>query len=155
MSQLVTDGTIPLEVRLQAANNIAPYKHSKCGASAPLRFLEEPFVYPHPNPATEGEINTNIGALNQAYATGTLDLDSYQTMLTGQHQHINALKAREEVPANQDIHITGGLPDLLGTDIIMPKLNGHEISGTLAPPAPALESSKNDSINEEPTGGQP
>jgi hypothetical protein len=138
MSQLVTDGTIPLEVRLQAANSIAPYRHSKCGATPPLRFLEHEFEYPHPNPTSEAEISANIGALNQAYASSNLDLDSYQTMLAGQHQHVNALKARETLPDNTDIRIIGGLPELPGRNITMPQLNGHETLGLVAPNDPPI-----------------
>jgi hypothetical protein len=137
LSEVANNTQYELDVRITAAISLAPYQTSKKGAVPPTRYLEEEFVYPHPNPATEGEISTNIGSLNQAYAAGTLDLDSYQSMLTGQHQHINALKAREEIPANQNIQITGGLPAPPGTNITMPELNGHAIDGVLAAPDPA------------------
>jgi hypothetical protein len=114
-------------IRATAANMLAPYLHSKRMAIPAPRYIERPFELPNNNPTTEGEINTNLGALNQAYASGDLDYDSYTVMLAGQHQHINALKAREEIPANMDIQITGGLPELPGTNITMPLLNGHQI----------------------------
>ena len=109
-------------IRATAANMLAPFLHSKCGATPPLRFLEEPFELPHPNPTTEAEISANIGYLAQALAAGTLDIDFYNALLIGQHQHINALKAREELPENQNILITGGLPSLPGCNITMPTL---------------------------------
>jgi hypothetical protein len=142
MSQIVSDNTIALDIRVQAANNIAPYRHSKCGAMPPLRYIEEPITLPNPNPTTDGEISANIAHINQAFAAGRLDLDFYNALLAGQREHVVCLKAApdDNLNAEQVIRIEGGLPDLLGTDIIMPKLNGHEISGTLAAPAPVIES---------------
>ena len=43
-------------IRATAANMLAPFLHSKCGAMPPLRFISEPVVLPNPNPTTEGEI---------------------------------------------------------------------------------------------------
>jgi hypothetical protein len=124
-------------IRATAANMLAPYLHSKLAAVPAPRYIEHEFTLPNINPTTEQEISANIAHLNNSYAAGTLDLESYQTMLAGQHQHINALKAREDIPANQDIHITGGLPSLPGTNITMPEFNGHLINGEiLAPPEP-------------------
>ena len=74
MSQVVSDNTIDLEIRLAASQALAPYRHSKCGSIVPLRYIEHPFVIPHPNPTSEALISANIGALNQAYASGHLDL---------------------------------------------------------------------------------
>jgi hypothetical protein len=127
-------------IRATAANMLAPFLHSKCGAMPPFRFILEPIELPHLNPTTETEISANIARINQAFASGNLDLDFYNALLAGQHQHINALKAREDIPANMDIQITGGLPSLPGTNITMPQLNGHTVDGKiLAPPEPQCE----------------
>ena len=95
----------------------------------PITNIEHPFVIPHPNPTSEALISANIGALNQAYASGHLDLNSFQTMLAGQHAHIAALKVRDEIPANTEIRITGGLPPLPGCSVTMPVLNGTASNG--------------------------
>jgi hypothetical protein len=83
----------------------------------PLRFIIEPITLPHLNPTTEHEISAYIAHINQAFASGNLDLDFYNALLSGQREHIVALKAREELPENQNIQITGGLPELPGTNI--------------------------------------
>src|SRR5712672_4059325 len=58
-------------IRATAANMLAPFLHSKCGAMPPLRFISEPVELPHPNPTTEAEISANIAYLAQALAAGT------------------------------------------------------------------------------------
>ena len=50
-------------------------------------------------------------------------------MLAGQHAHIAALKVRDEIPANTEIRITGGLPPLPGCSVTMPVLNGTASNG--------------------------
>lgn len=125
-------------IRATAANMLAPYLHSKCGAMPPLRFISEPVELPHPNPTTVEEVNANLAYLTQAFASGTLDLDFYNALLSGQREHIVSFKAREEVLENQNIQITGGLPDLLGTNIIMPKLNGHKSLKLIEPNDPPI-----------------
>jgi AAA domain len=68
----------------------------------------------------------------------------------------NALKAREDIPANTDIHIIGGLPDLPGTHITMPKLNGHETLGLLPPnDAPILPEQDPDTAPAIPPENDP
>jgi hypothetical protein len=152
LSEIVTNANNQHDpdIRLQAAGVLAPYLHSKTGAMPPLRYIEEPIELPNPNPTTDGEISTNIAHINQAFAAGRLDLDFYNALLAGQREHVVCLKAApdDNLNAEQVIRIEGGLPELVGTDIIMPKLNGHEISGTLAAPAPVIDSAP---TNEEPT----
>jgi hypothetical protein len=138
-SAIASDEKIPLETRLQAAANIAPFKHSKCGAMPPLRYASERVIFPCPNPTTTQELDRNIAHINQLFADQTLDLDSYLGMLAGQREHTVSFKAREDVPVNQDIQITGGLPPLPGSSIIMPAINGHTVDGNiLAAPEPPI-----------------
>ena len=150
-SQIVSDNTIDLEIRLQASIALAPYRHGKMGAVPPLRYIEHPFELPIPNPTTLEEVGTNTSHINQAYAAGTLDADACALLLTGQRQHIETFKARgEDNLGEQVIRIQGGLPELSGTNITMPELNGHEIDGVLAAP----ESSETNSTPPS-TGGDP
>ena len=61
-------------------------------------------------------------------------------MLAGQREFIVSFKAREDVPDNTTIHITGGLPQLPGTNITMPErpqMNGNATS-IIAPPEPRI-----------------
>ena len=81
-------------IRATAANMLAPFMHSKCGAMPPLRFISEPIELPFPNPITLEEINANTSYLDQALAAGTLDIDFHTALLAGQRQHIESIKAR-------------------------------------------------------------
>jgi hypothetical protein len=123
-------------IRITAANMLAPYLHSKCGAIQPLRFIPEPVTLPHPNPTSVDHVNANVAHLNQLYTSQQIDDVSYNLMLAGQREHTVSFKAREEIPGNQDIHITGGLPSLAGCNITMPQLNGHETLAILPPEPP-------------------
>jgi hypothetical protein len=125
-------------IRATAANMLAPYLHSKCGATPPLRFIAEPVELPHPNPTTVDHVNANLSHINSMVAAGTLDMDFATLLLAGQREHIVSYKAREDTAANTDIHIIGGLPELPGTHITMPHLNGHESLGLLPPNDPPI-----------------
>ena len=126
-------------IRATAANMLAPFLHSKCGAIPPLRYIEQPITLPFQHPTSPQEVDANIAHIIEAFASGNLDLDFYNALLVGQREYIVSFKAREEIPGNQDIRITGGLPALPGTNITMPELpaltNGHDI---LAPPDPPI-----------------
>ena len=137
LSEIASNENEPKELRVQAATNLLPYKYSKCGAMPPLRYIEEPITLPNPNPTTDGEISANIAHINQAFAAGRLDLDFYNALLAGQREHVVCLKAAPDDNLNteQVIRIQGGLPQLPGTNITMPELNGHDIDGVLAAPA--------------------
>src|SRR5712672_1534825 len=60
-------------IRATAANMLAPYLHSKTGATPPLRYIEQPVILPHPNPTTVDHVNANVAHINSLYAAGTLD----------------------------------------------------------------------------------
>jgi hypothetical protein len=55
-------------IRATAANMLAPFLHSKCGAIPPLRFISEPVELPCPNPTTTHELDQNIAHIVQLYA---------------------------------------------------------------------------------------
>ena len=144
LSEVVTnaDNKHNDDLRVQASALLAPYLHSKCGATPPSRFIEHPLKLPHLKPATIDEVNNNIAYLNQVFAAGTLDLDFYNALLAGQREHIASFKALSDdgLHLDQTIRIEGGLPPLPGTQISMPELNGQKINGVLAAPLdPAIE----------------
>jgi hypothetical protein len=138
LSSIVTDPSQPPELRAAAANYLLPYKYSKKGAVPPLRYIEESFTFPHPHPTTPQEVDANVAAINTAYASQQLDYDSTQLMLAGQREFIVSFKAREDIPVNTNITISGGLPELPGTSILMPHLNGHEAVGLVNPNDPTI-----------------
>jgi hypothetical protein len=125
-------------IRCMAANMLAPFLHSKCGAMPALRYISEPVELPHLNPKTVDDVNANISHINALIAAGNLDIDFGTILLAGQREHIVSFKALGDDNPNPDIHVTGGLPSLPGCNITMPQLptmNGHQI---LVPPEPPI-----------------
>lgn len=121
-----------------ASNMLAPFMHSKLMATPTPRYIENSITLPHQHPTSPQQVDANIAHIIQAFASGNLDLDFYNALLAGQREYIVSFKAREELPANQDIHVTGGLPALPGTNITMPQLNGHTVLGLVAPNDPPI-----------------
>jgi hypothetical protein len=54
-------------------------------------------------------------------------LDWVHSKRAGQELEIKRLNATADPNQPQQIRITGGLPELPGTEIILPKLNGHQL----------------------------
>jgi hypothetical protein len=71
----------------------------------------------------ESQLALELSTLTKNWIDAKYDRDKLQLQ-------INAAGGGPE----PHIHITGGLPELPGTRITMPQLNGHEINGTLAAP---------------------
>jgi hypothetical protein len=124
----------PAELKTTAANYLAPYLHSKYGTKIPPRYILEPVTLPHPEPTSLEQTNTNINFISAGLASGTIDLDFGQFLITSQHTIANHLIAEEELKLKlagsplaskeQTIRIEGGLPPLPGTNVIMPEVNG-------------------------------
>jgi hypothetical protein len=121
-------------VRATAANMLAPYLHSKLGATPappPKIYLETQILLPCPSPKTIEQVNANIWYLTQLKLTGQLDREWGDNLIADQAKIANNLIDEAKLIAAQGdtryqvIHITGGLPALPGTDITMPQLNGH------------------------------
>jgi hypothetical protein len=81
-------------IRATAANMLAPFLHSKCGAMPPLRFISEPIELPYPNPTTLEEINAKHFLPRSSSCCWTLDIDFHTALLAGRRQHIESIKAR-------------------------------------------------------------
>lgn len=100
---------------------------------------------------------------------GQIDSQSALELSTLTRAWINARHEREELqlkiqdhggPSNQTIRIEGGLPNLPGTDIIMPEINGVELNGKTLDleknsgatlPAPDADGSDDQEKNAGPT----
>jgi Family of unknown function (DUF5681) len=159
LSSIVTNTQDPKELRAQAANMLLPYKYSKRGSIAPLRYIEEPLV-DLPKATAIDQAIKNISHLSDLKASGKLDLDFADSLVSDNRAILIALIeeakliAHGQVTGDQTIHIQGDLPVMPGLeDLIMPVLhNGHEINGELAAPLPPTESIP---LTKEPSNGNP
>jgi hypothetical protein len=138
-SVISSENHYPAELKLSAANYLAPYLHSKYGNKIPPRYIMEPVELPHPEPTSIEQANININYISARKAAGTLDLDFADSLINDNRVIANNLIAQEELqlkladhggPANQTIRIEGGLPELPGTNVIMPHMNGVFGQGT-------------------------
>jgi hypothetical protein len=139
-------------IRATAANMLAPYMHSKMQSTPAPRFVEESFDIPTFTYLSDAEqFLARIAAL---VSGGSLDIQTGLELSTLAKNWIDAQYAREELAIKQInagtteheqvIRVTGGLPELPGTSVVMPMLNGHATNGhALAahePAVPAIES---------------
>jgi hypothetical protein len=127
---------------MAAAAALAPYAHPKLQALPTPRFIDNPIDVPD---FTSVEIAEDfLARLPVLVARGELDFQSAQELSAMTKLWIDAKNDRSELElkvvnqggeTEQTIHITGGLPELPGTRIEMPLLNGHATNGhALAPP---------------------
>jgi hypothetical protein len=87
--------------------------------------------------------NQNIALISEMKAQGRIDLDFAESLIADNRTIANNFIAAEELrlkishvhgEQDQRIHISGGLPEIPGTNVIMPVLpNGHELNGTALP----------------------
>jgi hypothetical protein len=121
-----------------------PYLHSKNATKPvqpdPVYFETEKL----PRPTSIAQACDNIALLSEKKATGELDVVTADSLINDQRIILNAmvdeaklLAANGDPTHPQEIVITGGLPELPGTQIVMPQINGHHLE---------LEASK-DAIN--------
>jgi hypothetical protein len=121
-------------IRATAANMLAPYLHSKNATKPvqpdPVYFETEKL----PRPANIREACSNVALLSEMKATGQLDVVTADSLINDQRIILNAmvdeaklLAANPDPSQPQQIVITGGLPELPGTQVIMPQLNGHHL----------------------------
>jgi hypothetical protein len=152
LSDIVTNGTSP-ELKVQAANILAPYKHSKRGALPPPRFVEEPIEVP--NFSTVEEAEAFLADIAQRAGKGELELQSatdvsnlVRNWLPSKHARtgLDLKVAQSGGLGDQIIQIVGGLPRIPGCEnLIMPQLaNGHTINGEASPSPP--EPAPSDSV---------
>jgi hypothetical protein len=117
-----------------AANMLAPYLHSK-NATKPVQpdpvYFETEAL---PRPANISEACSNIALLSEMKATGQLDVVTADSLINDQRIILNAmvdeaklLAANPDPNVPQQIIVTGGLPELPGTQIVMPQINGHHL----------------------------
>jgi len=145
-SQIVSSPNEPTELKLQAANFLLPYLYPKRGAVATPRYIDEPVQLPEP--VTIEQANKNIAYISNLKAQGLIDLDFANSLIADNTTIANNLIAEEELkfkinpPEQRDttIRITGGLPSLPGTSIMMPTIDGKPVTNghVLAAPVDAV-----------------
>jgi hypothetical protein len=132
LSSKVSDPNAPPELRIQAATALLPYKYSKCGSIIPLRFIPEPITVPIFKSIEEAEQFLNSIAVR--LGAGEIDSQSALETNTIVKTWIDSRRAGEDHQLKitvqgggkeQVIHISGGMPDIPGTSILMPMSNGY------------------------------
>jgi hypothetical protein len=157
------------ELKVQAANYLTPYLHSKRSVAAPApRYIDSPVQVPEFQSVDQAE--TFLASLPAMLGQGQIDSQSALELSTLTRVWISARHEREELQLkltaqggapNQLIRIEGGLPPLPGTDVIMPEINvahnGHTLdleknSGTELP-APDADGSEPapQALNHDPS----
>jgi hypothetical protein len=155
-SEFANNTSLPPETRAPYVKLVADYKHSKMGATIPKAYLTEPIEPPFVPPTTFHQVNQNKAYLDGLWNTGRLDLASYNRACASQQEYANNIEAEQKQIAaqggatDQTIHISGGLPPLPGTSVIMDetaagRVNGHNGHVIDHEPAPALGSEATDS----------
>jgi hypothetical protein len=122
-------------IRATAANMLAPYLHSRMGLTpvpAPPRYME--ITQQIEKPKSIAQAYENILLLSDLKAKGEIDIEAADSLIADQRVVLNAMvdeakliAAQGDPSKPQQIIITGGLPELPGTSITMPQLNGHHL----------------------------
>ena len=138
--RLLTDETIPKSHRAVIANQIAPYYRPRLGIMEPAKYVQTPIEVPEFTTIEEAE--AFLLQLAQRVAAQELDLDSVAAVSARVLDWVHSKRAGLELQIKRlnatgdtgdtTIRIEGGLPQLPGTDIIMPEreLNGHQLELT-------------------------
>jgi hypothetical protein len=144
LSDYITNGKDD-NLKVQAANIVAPYKHSKQSTTPAPQFIPEPITVP--NFASIEEAETYLASLPLLLGKGELDSQTALELSQLIRNWISAKFDHEELQmrlaahggyAEQRITIHGGLPPLPGTNITMPVLNA-DIDGLALPPPSAQQ----------------
>jgi hypothetical protein len=131
--KLLQDNSLPVGLRATIAAAISPYYRPKLGLQSPPRMVEIQVEVPDFKTVEEAEAFLNkiaslVGSGELSLSTG-LDLSALvRNWISAKHQaaelELKRLNATQDI-GPQTIRIEGGLPELPGTEVIMPQLNGH------------------------------
>jgi hypothetical protein len=132
LSSIVSDTTAPRDVRMQAANMLMPYMHSKAGVLPAKLYVNYMINFPHPAPKTLSDIRDNILYLTNLKLAKEIDTGTADNLIPDQrHLHdslfeeLKLLHATDSAPETS-IRIEGGLPPLPGTQIIGPSIENQD-----------------------------
>jgi hypothetical protein len=144
--KLLSDESIPKVARSMIANQIAPYYRPRLGVVDAPKYVTTPIEVPAFTTCEQAE--DFLLQLSQREAAQELDSDSVALVSARVLDWIRSKRAGQELELKrlqadvsdqpQVIKITGGLPELPGTNVTMPPtLNGHPQTDLL-PPAPKV-----------------
>jgi hypothetical protein len=142
LSEIISNENEPKELRIAASGVLMPYYHSKLGATPvlpPPQYVEEAISLPRPD--TIRQAYENIAYLTEMKSLGKLDIATADSLINDQKVILYALIDEAKLLAAQGgspeqvIRIEGGMDHSPwgGDNIIMPKLNGHEIDLQVTP----------------------
>jgi hypothetical protein len=146
-----------VDQKISAANYLNPYLHSKRSVLVDPRFIETPVQVPEFQSIEEAE--AYLASLPAKLGRGEVDFEVSEkiSLLTRNYieTKIDAEKLRLQIASQggereQTIHITGGLPPLPATNIIMPELNGRAIDGEVVKSIPEMIAPESTSQPEDP-----
>jgi hypothetical protein len=138
--RLLSDTSIPANIRAVIANQIAPYYRPRLGIMEPAKYVQTPIEVPEFADIEQAE--AFLLQLAQRVAAQELDLDSVAAVSARVLDWVHSKRAGlelqiKQINASQDtgeqtIRIEGGMPSLPGCDVIMPnlELNGHQLELT-------------------------
>jgi hypothetical protein len=133
LSDYITNGKDD-NLKVQAANIVAPYKHSKQSTTPAPRFIPEPITVPDFTSIEQAE--QYLASLPVLLGRG--ELDSQTALELSQlirnwisakfdHEELQLKLAQHGGYSETKITVTGGLPVLPGCEqMILPQLNGHK-----------------------------
>jgi hypothetical protein len=153
LQDFANDPKIPTSLRISAASAAAPYEQPKLLAVPGPVFLYSKIKIE--DFACVEDAESFLLNLSQREATGELESASVQTVSDRVRAWIQSKRNGEELAlkkytagnetGEQVIRIEGGLPQLPGTNVTMPQLNGHngyDPNGLLPPQPQQIESSQ-------------
>jgi hypothetical protein len=145
------DSTLPIGLRVAIAQNIAPYCHPRIGLLSMPRYVETPIEVPQLQSIEEPE--AFLLTLSRRVGAGELDIDSASEIILHVQGWINSRRHGEELEIkrlNADasaappvIRIEGGMPELPGTNIIMPTQGPSVLEHEPTPATESLPTSTN------------
>jgi hypothetical protein len=148
LSEIVSDEAESKELRAQAANWLLPFKYAKRGAVPqppdPTFWNVEVRIQ---KATSVSQARENLQFISDLKLEGRISEQQSDSLFAEHGKILDALVdeaklAAQDPGAEQIIQITGGLPPLPGTDVIMPSMNGHAgpalegIPGPSPDPAP-------------------
>jgi hypothetical protein len=131
LSTIANDQAAELGYRVAAASALMPYGHPKLQSVPTPRFIDLQLDVPEFTHVSDAE--AFLARIALLCAKGHLDIQSAQELSGLVKLWIDSQYQREELqfkinpPEERDVQIrvVGGLPELPGTNITMPQLNGH------------------------------
>jgi hypothetical protein len=156
LSSVVTNVNNPHKLRVQVANSLMPYMYSKAGPLPAPRFIHDPLGVPQFQHVEDAEVflselpcRVDLGEIDIQFA---LDISLLVRNWIEAKRYGTDLEIKVANNGNgreQTIHISGGLPNLTGANILMPLIDGRTIDSV---PVSSSVAPTTESIPADPVG---